>query len=70
MISVSHQCSQRGMATLTSFLAASVSEEKILGLISVASTWKWRLSSRFLVGGIVWRLDLLQGENPWSAHVG
>ena len=33
-------------------------------------TWQWRLHSRFLVEGIVWRLDLLQGENLGSGHVG
>jgi hypothetical protein len=41
-----------------------------LGLTFSGSTWQRRLLSRFLVEGIVWKMDPLQGENLGSDHAG
>jgi hypothetical protein len=48
---------------MTSSMVVSISRVKTLGLTFGGCTWQWRLTSRFLVEGIVWSLDLLQGEN-------
>jgi hypothetical protein len=53
---------------MTSSLAVSISWVKTLGLTFGGCTWQWRLPSRFLVEGIVWNLDLLQGESLGSDH--
>jgi hypothetical protein len=48
---------------MTSSVVVSISRVKTLGLTFGGCTWQQRLTSRFLVEGFVWSLDLLQGEN-------
>ena len=59
--------STSGAATLADFVLGGLSfwDEN-----PRSCTWQWWLPSRFLVEGIVWRLDLLQGENPGSNYDG
>jgi hypothetical protein len=68
IIGALQQCSRRVEAlTLTDFVLGGLSflgENPQAGLRGY--TWQWRLPSRFLVEGIVWILDHLQGENPGS----
>lgn len=54
-------------ATLADFVLGGLS---FWGENPRSCTWQWWLPSRFLVEGIVWRLDLLQGENPGSNYDG
>jgi hypothetical protein len=54
----------------TSFLAVSVFQCENPKADLRGCTWQWHFPSRSLVEGIVWRLDLLWGENLGSDHVG
>jgi hypothetical protein len=69
-ISVLQQCTRRVVRhRQTLFLVVSISGVKTLGL-TFSGIWQWRLFSRFLVEDIVWRLDVLEGENLRSNQVG
>ena len=59
--------STSGAATLADFVLGGLS---FWGENPRSCTWQWWLPSRFLVEGIVWRLDLVQGENPGSNYDG
>jgi hypothetical protein len=71
MIGVLQQCSRQSDGDPCILeLRVSFSGVKTLGLILIDCTWQWWLSSHFLVEDIVWRLDLLQGENLGSDNAG
>jgi hypothetical protein len=70
-INLLQQCTPRVVRYWqTLFLVVSISGVKTLGLTFSGCTWQWRFFSRFLVEDIVWRLDVLEGENLRSNQVG